>query len=226
MANDQAKEDQSASGLVVDGDLCPCAVPVRNWSDHGMLVVPGEGARPRRRRIDLLVGHWTGSERGPERVFKTLRARSLGVEFCIGASGDVWQFADPAITDTFDAGIANRRSAGVEIVSYGFRRKQDDVPTAALAREHEWRRINRERQLFAKFYPAQLASFLALAVALSAAIPTLPLQIPRNAWGKPLARTMSKRELAQFSGILGHFHVSRRKLDPGLHIFEYLDAAL
>jgi len=42
----------------------------------------------------------------------------------------------------------------------------------------------------------------------------IPLEVPRNADGTYRYSKMSKEELANFNGILGHFHVSEEKYDP------------
>ena len=136
--------------------------------------------------------------------------RKLGVEFSIYADGTLWQHCDPVFVDTFDAGFFNRPSAGVEIVNRGLAPAFPRVP-----REAYDAKINGKPVKFLKFTDAQMLSYVALCNTLCAAL-DIPRVVP---WQR---RVMSGQELASFSGVLGHFHLTTDKLDPGTQPFEVL----
>jgi len=220
---------ETAGGLILGGEQWHCDVPVFNPEDHGLEVEIGDGARrrhPKRTELDLFVLHWTGGERNPPGLFETLEARELGVEFAIGHFGDVWQYADPLLVDTFDAGKVNPRSMGVEIVNYGFRGKGRKPPGRwGKSRDLYETKLNGRKRTFARFRPAQINSAVALLEAVIASETTLiERRIPRDGAGVFMARQMARAELRAFNGVLGHFHVSGRKSDPGTDIFDALDA--
>lgn len=54
-----------------------------------------------------------------------------------------------------------------------------------------------------------------LTAALNAALPRLEIQAPRDADGRVLTRTLTPAEFASYSGLIGHFHVTQNKVDPG-----------
>jgi N-acetylmuramoyl-L-alanine amidase len=214
-----------SSGLIIGGEVVPCSVPVSNWHDHGLEFKVGRGARRRvpKKEIDLFVLHWTGGEGSAKAVHRILTSRRLGVEFTIDREGKIWQHADPVTVDTFDAGRVNPRSMGVEIVNYGFRHKSKP-PLKGRDRDEYRTQLNRQWRTFARFYPHQVASAIALVDACCNAVPTIPKRIPRDGDHKLIKRVMGGAELARYKGVIGHFHISRKKSDPGTEIFKAFDA--
>lgn len=212
-------------GLVLGGTEIPCKADVRNWTEHGLEVRDGHGARRRRSKIDLAVLHWTGAEGAPSRVFRTLERRELGVEFCIGRDGVVWQFADPLELDTFDAGWVNRRSLGIEIVNAGWRKTATALRRKNLDRCIYTDRIHGRKIDMADFLPPQTMAVVHLLDAvIDSGKTSIKRAIPRTDAGGLVKRRMSRKELSTFAGVIGHFHVSRRKIDPGTRIFGTLAA--
>lgn len=211
-------------------DMCvDCAVPVIDWHEHGMRFEPGKGARQRTREPDLFVAHWTGAENPATTLYNTLinhkvkdkdtgkmRPAPLGVEFYIDPDANVYQFADPAHVDTFDAGDYNARSIGCEIASFGHR-----VPKGKK-RNTASQEINSKRYDVAVFTPEQMRAFVFLLAAVLRWFPKIPMRVPRDATGTIIKRTLTKEELATYSGVVGHFHLTERKVDPGLEPFEVL----
>lgn len=206
-----------ATGLIIGGRVVPCAQPVFNWHDHGMEFRPGDGARKRiaKQTIDLFVWHWTGGSGDMDALYRVLDSRELGVEFGIDRTGAIYQFADPLLVDTYDAGPYNPRSVGCEVSNYGFAAKDRPVPKADRDRPTYATVQNGKTRTFARFFPAQLAASVALGNAVSDAIPTIPKRIPTDAKGVLYPDTMKRAELATFSGHLGHYHLTDSKSDPG-----------
>eukprot|EP00741_Cyanophora_paradoxa_P002106 tig00000551_g2042.t1 len=62
----------------------------------------------------------------------------------------------------------------------------------------------------------QYNALIRLTAALSAILPQIRLECPRDAAsGKPLPRKLPDAELAAFKGVLGHYHIQAEKNDPG-----------
>lgn len=210
--------------LVIGKTEWPIKASVVQWADSGLEVHPGKSARRRGSLIDKFVIHWTGGENDVLTLFKVLAKRELSVEFAIDVEGVIWQFCDPTLVDTFDAGIVNRTSAGCEIVNHGFTAPGRPAPRSGAARDTYSRKFRGSQRTFARFYPAQINAAVALADVLSGVLP-IPRRIPREVDGSIMARTMTPRELDSWSGHMGHFHISDRKCDPGLDLLEALGAS-
>lgn len=213
---------------IIVADLrVPVAAPVLTMEDHGLEFRAGKGARRRfpKQLIDLIVVHWTGGERGARQVFRTLTSRALGVEFVVDPWGIIWQFADPARVDTFDAKGVNPRSIGIEMTNFAFRRPGKPIPRPGRDRPRYRTQLNGRAREFASFTPWQMKACVALCDALTATVRTIPRTIPRNGNNNLIRRKLKKAELDAYAGVLGHFHVSGSKLDPGTDIFEMFDAA-
>lgn len=231
--------------IILGGDKFPCRAPVLTWEHTGLEFKLGRGARRRTEEIDLFVVHWTGGENEPPTMFNTLEKRELGVEFAITRGetdpgfSTIYQFADPLILDTFDAGYVNRVSMGVEIINYGWRnpKKLWMVPKLGKDREKYKTFWNGRRPTYARFYPHQLNALLALTDAvIDSGTTKIKRQVPRSydldvyspaleaETGGLLCRPMTKQELIDFSGVIGHNHVTKKKSDPGTDALQMLMA--
>lgn len=213
----------AASEVIVGGKRIPLGLPneptpiVLTWEDHGISFKPGEGYNKKRRlTIDLAVWHWTGGEGEPPAMAQVLKTRGYGVEFAIARTGVIYQFVDPLLVDTADAGGVNARSVGIEIVSYGFRQSSSGwlPPKAGADRSLREVIIHGQRVKTAAFYPAQLLAARALADGLSRALP-IPRKVPLTAAGTLITKSLSTTELGRFQGHVGHYHLTSQKLDPG-----------
>lgn len=212
-----------SGGITIGGQLVPvgpdelpiaCLGPL----DHGIEYRPGEGHnRKRTEPIRACVWHWTGGERRPEKMAKVLKRRGYGVEFAISKLGVVYQFADPLEVDTADVGGFNAPSVGVEMVNIGYRRAKGAwfIP---FGRKGYQARIHGVRRTFAEFTGPQIRAAIWLAEALSSALP-IPRCIPTDANGNLITSTI---DVDSYAGHLGHYHVTRRKLDPGTQLLEAL----
>ena len=67
----------------------------------------------------------------------------------------------------------------------------------------------------ADFTPQQYHTLAKLAAALTRVFPRLRAEIPRGADGRVRREALDDAEFAAFSGILGHWHVTSAKVDPG-----------
>jgi hypothetical protein len=208
-----------ASGLIIGGNVVPCDMPVHNWTDHGLQFKVGQGARRRFKKtaIDLFVWHWTGGLGGIKALFRVLEQRDLGVEFFID-DGAIYQFADPIAVDTFDAGKFNPRSIGCEIQNWGFVGKGRPPPKSD-PREMYNTRMNGKPRQFARFAPEDIRAAMALGIACSAAIPTLPAMIPVGQDGRLFRDFIGGAGrgswMENVQGHIGHYMINAAKSDPG-----------
>lgn len=189
-------------------------IPVFGPEDHGIRFDVGDGYnKARRKPIDLGVFHWTGSENSVETMANTLRKRKLGVEFAISPYGSLFQFCDMMEVDTADAGIANSRSWGVEIVNAGVRR------ASTLWREPRYRKTKMgprhayDTELHGRklkcwdFYPIQKTTAFALNRLIADVVDTYPEDVCVTPGVVP--------RLHKVFGAVGHYNISAKKLDPG-----------
>lgn len=188
--------------------------------DSCQFVLADRGCRKRQRPIRKITLHWTGGEPpSPERTYDVLQRRGLGVEF-IGPfrDGTIYQCCDPLAIDARDDGLLD--SVGIEIPNYGFiwpnrtRWGWRKPPKAGRDREVYCSLLRGQERYFADFYPAQKAAIMQW-LDTTTAVLQIPRTVPLELNGCPASRTLQRAELAHFSGVLGHYHISKRKADPG-----------
>lgn len=186
---------------------------------HAFYVANAEGRRDgvdgTRKTTDLLVCHWTGGESPVDRLVANMRkrktrdGRGLSVQFYIDASGVVWQLAPIDAICRHAAGY-NVRAVGVEIQNRGLARQEYAGPRGIFRHVIHGKEV---RTL--AFNSLQMASWVALARVVCR-VYKLPRVIPSHMY------PFDKAEASRFSGVCGHLHLSRRKLDPGPQPFDEL----
>ena len=198
--------------VILGGKSWPCHTTVKTWKEHGLeFSKSGPGARPRRDNITKGILHFTGGENSMPGMFGVLRTRRLGIEFGISREGEIWQFCDPAVVDTFDAGIYNGASWGVEVMCCGVA----PLPARARNRKTYEAKVNGHSFTFASFYPAQMKALVDLCNTMAAAL-KIPKQFPAK------AGLLKESDAQRFCGFMGHYHISAIKPDPGTEPFEVL----
>lgn len=206
---------------------------VRQFLTGGDVGAPADCNRRTRRllreRVDLIVMHYdaAGTSR---RCFEVLHnERGLSAHFLVDVDGTIYQTLDVR-ERARHAGSANDRSVGIEIANvgayedlrelyakaqklnngYGVRRStavKDLEPTAGYVQA---------RQVYQfPFTDAQYDSLTKLTRALHTALPGIRLALPRTPTGDVPDSVLTPEHLSDFSGILGHHHVSSHKIDPG-----------
>lgn len=76
-------------------------------------------------------------------------------------------------------------------------------------------RINGSELVMYDFTPEQYESLAHLLAALNHALPGIRLEAPRDRSGAVTSEVLEESEFEAFSGVLGHYHVQRNKVDPG-----------
>lgn len=158
--------------------------------------------------IRKIVLHWTGGEGNAARVERTLRRRGLGYHYVIENTGRVVQI----IQDEFAAyhcGRENGWSIGVALVGYGYR-----WPASRRWRTPRGPRdvyetcVHGRRVYLADFFQAQKEAAFRLVEDLVAEH-GIERRVPVTDC------VLDPTEARVFSGVLGHYHINARKLDPG-----------
>lgn len=190
--------------IILDGRRYPTSFPV----NHSRTFHVGESGTGR--RDQPLVGgvlHWTAAENPGNRVFETLSTRGISVHFAMDRDGTVWQFADPATTYTTNAGRSlGRKTWAIEIANYGIARTP---PEEARDRGTHQATIQGRQRTVANFYPVQRRNVFELATLIHDT-----LGLPKRVAVEPVEFVPWAR-LRNADGILGHYHASVQKADPG-----------
>jgi N-acetyl-anhydromuramyl-L-alanine amidase AmpD len=197
-------------------------IEVYNWTSHELCFEqhdPNHYARMTRPdgTPNLTMGclHWTGGEGDYRAVYRTLRKRELGIHFFIDHKGRIFQFADPAVTVCPHAGAVNRYAYGIEMQGRGT--NHSDALNKRRPRGVERQELHGEERSVALFTTDQVEAALGLCDAM-ADLANIPRRIPDHLDAIEPADARKK-----FRGVLGHLHVSSRKLDPGAQLFEALE---
>lgn len=192
-------------------------------------------------QIDQLVVHydvaWTS-----QNCFKVLHdQRGLSCHFLLDVDGTIYQTLDVVERARHAAGV-NDRAIGVEIAHPGPLEltpaletfyKQDEKgpwfdlgPRAAQVRTKGFvvrparpapLRGAIHGQVYTQwdFTPQQYESLARLVAALQRELPRLRLAAPTDAEGRLRLDALTPKELEEHTGLLGHWHVTRNKQDPG-----------
>jgi N-acetylmuramoyl-L-alanine amidase len=192
--------------------------------------------------IDQVVIHydvaWTS-----QNCFKVLHdLRGLSCQFLLDVDGTLYQTLD-VVERARHAGAANSRSVGIEIAHPGpleltrdLAKRYRPVEGGGVHFDLAWLRATprtpgflvrpaRPAPIRARiqgrvysqydYTQAQYRTLGRLLAGLSRTLPKIRLDAPRDTTGAVRDAVLSRAEVSAFSGLLGHYHVSGRKQDPG-----------
>lgn len=195
-------------------------------------------------QVDLFVLHYDvcGASRA---CFKVLHdIRGLSVHFLLDVDGTIYQTLDVK-ERARHAGSSNDRSIGIEIANMGayedrkelgkwyrpgpggwpvYQAREIDGSTgirtpgyiAMPARREPVNGRIHDRDLWQyDLTDAQYESLIKLSATLCRVLPRIKPDAPRSRDGTLRTDVLSARELARFSGIAGHYHLTENKVDPG-----------
>lgn len=168
-----------------------------------------------RRAIRQIVLHYdaAGSAR---KCFEILHdRRGLSAHFLLDVDGTVYQTLDVK-ERAWHAGPANDRSVGIEIANLGAYPERAALGPDGPGGVEPIRGRIRGRDLWQwPFTDAQYESLGRLLSALCRVL-GIPARAPRDAGGRvPADEVPGEAEMLAFEGLVGHFHVSAAKVDPG-----------
>lgn len=180
-----------------------------------------------------------------EQCFNVLHdQRGLSVHFLLDVDGTIYQTLDLK-ERAWHASEANSRSVGIEIANMGAWSTSNtarldrcyvqdaqgwrlDIPERLLAGIRTPGFVARPahatpvigeingRQLKQyDFTEAQYRSLTQLTAALCRIFPKIESDYPRDADGQLITEVLTPEQFAAFRGVLGHYHVTRSKVDPG-----------
>jgi N-acetyl-anhydromuramyl-L-alanine amidase AmpD len=177
--------------------------------------------------------------------FKVLQdGRDLSVHFMLDVDGTIYQTLDLK-ERAWHATIANDRSVGIEIANmgaYGLNErnpfaewyKTNDVTTLTIPERfgdggirtpnfvgHPARpqpiygNIQGDDLVQYDFTPEQYKALAKLTAALCKVFPKIKCEYPTDASGKLIPHKLPDEQLANYHGVLGHYHIQTNKNDPG-----------
>lgn len=170
--------------------------------------------------IRQLVIHHDGANSSAECFHILHDERGLSAHFLIDTDGTIYQTLDLADV-AFHAQFVNGMSIGVELCNRGLV-ALGCSPAHRQKREPRTATIHGQTYRMWSFTDAQYASLSQLVAALGRIFPRLPLCFPRS--GGPIFGKLAEPQ--RYSGLLGHYHVSAQKWDPGCFDFPRLLAML
>lgn len=194
-----------------------------------------------RQQVDQFVIHYDvcGTSRACFRVLQDMR--TLSVPFMLDVDGTIYQTLDLK-ERAWHAGEANDRSVGIEIAHMGAYAKPADIqryyasdpdgPYFVLPakesgvltpnfiprparKELVVGEVNGRNLHQYDFTNEQYAALIKLTATLHRVLPNIALEVPRNADGSVRNKVLSSEELAGWSGLIGHYHITTNKIDPG-----------
>jgi len=210
MKRERTKRMEEMSHIICAGRSVPVEGQVVLPDQHCLIFRKWTNWRPRKGAPDRIVLHWTGGEGSGPQVFQVLKTRGLSIHFVVDGTGTIWQFLDPASDHAYHAGrVENPRSIGIEVSCYGFRRWPRSIPEKGADRKVYPCTIHGRPRHVADYRPEQHKAIAALCSALCDS-----LGIPKRVHVDP-RRCLSVAERKHMAGVIGHYHISPRKLDPG-----------
>lgn len=161
--------------------------------------------------VDQIVLHYDGFGNSRD-CFAHLAKRQLSAHFLIDVDGTIYQTLDVQ-ERAYHATVANNRSIGIEIAGIGAFPAGDAA--AARLRDPVRGTIHGIELVQSDFTAEQYAALAKLVDALCRTFPRIVRDCPRDENGAVVVAKLPDAELAEFRGILGHFHIQDNKVDPG-----------
>lgn len=184
----------------------------------------------RRRRQgppNKLVIHWTAAEGSAQQVFRTLNKRGLSVDFIVDWDGKLYCCNEDLPNRlTSHAGPANTSSVGVEVVNYGTRPAAKQVPQHKVAQKYRpltVQTLHGRKFYVGDFWPEQFNTLRRLCWGAEYYL-GIPSVFPTKEGTNRIEDKVI--DWRSHEGVLGHFHISPRKLDPGTKVLQDLRDSL
>lgn len=210
-------EEATRGYIIVNGTRINTSFPV----NHSLQFNVGEHNVQARSASSTTQGilHWTGAEGSGRTVYNTLVGRNLSCHFSLDRDGTLWQYCDAATTISHSACTAiNNVAWSIEITCYGVQTSRASRVSAARSRETYEATIQGEPFTVGDYTEEQYTTVLELCNLIHTA-----LSIPKVAFTSP-QRFVGYSAAGAARGVIGHYHGSRVKTDPGPRIFERLAA--
>ena len=203
--------------LIVNGQQVAVPFPVITFDQPEGMSFHDQPSWRRRKEpsgkgVNLLVLHWDGCH-SSRQCFHTLLERQLSVHLLLDGDGTVYQALDLAQAAAWHAKGFNERSIGIEIQNPVFAMGSEKGRAIITGPCPHTGQIHTHFD----FTNAQKERIRRLATAVCD-IFDIPHQLPRDHADQILASLAPP----SFSGVCGHYHVARNKIDPGMSLWEDL----
>ncbi|RHZ83086.1 hypothetical protein Glove_99g301 [Diversispora epigaea] len=175
-----------------------------NFSHHW-----NERSDPTGKSIDCVILHWDVCK-SSKNCFQTLSNRKLSIHLMIDYDGTVYQSLDLA-KKAWHASSENDHSIGIEINNpYDVQQYDPNWPREIVSSRTPNKEGSFHKHL--DFRPEQKTRVVEVVEALCSII-NIPRKLPPlDSEGEVVVRTLKKNEI---KGVVGHFHTSNVKIDPG-----------
>ena len=160
----------------------------------------------RKKRVNKVVLHHDGN-RSSAGCFATLRGRNLSTHLMIDANGTVYQPLDLGDIAFHAAGV-NLESVGIDLNNPVKPERVNEDSSRQIYRG----KINGGTTVSLGYTEPQYESLIAVLVGLFRIFPNLRRLAPVGVDGRVLRQKLTN---VDFAGVVGHFHVSAAKWDPG-----------
>lgn len=142
----------------------------------------------------------------------TANDRSIGIEIAnmgaypIGDMRVLGQWYKETEKGTLLTLPESRGDGGIRTMNFQGRPMRDELVSGT---------VNGSTVQMYDFTPQQYESLIKLTATLCKVFPRIECDYPKDADGHLITRELTDEEFAEFSGIIGHFHETRGKIDPG-----------
>jgi N-acetyl-anhydromuramyl-L-alanine amidase AmpD len=194
--------------------------------------------------VDQFVIHYDVCGTSAQCFYILQDVRGLSVHFMLDIDGTIYQTLDLK-ERAWHAGTANDRSVGIEIANIGAYRDMKVLDTWYQHDDDGWPyitlpekmshpeirtagfvgrparkdvvtgEINGRELMQYDFTDEQYEALIKLTAGLARIFPKLTLTVPRDENGAVRSTALSDEEREAYSGLMGHWHVTTGKADPG-----------
>lgn len=204
------RESVGTNSILIGPRAYLMSVPVVTYVDAPEL--EGIPARTRVHKMRQVVMHYdvTFNSRS---TLQVLRRRNLSYHFLIDGDNEatIYQTHNPTTHVCFHAGSANNHSVGVCLNNPADPSYQDrDTQQRGRERPVRIASVHGGHVELLDFFPEQIESANELVPILCDAL-SIPRKVPRDIRGNPRKEVINADA---FDGVLGHYHLTRSKIDP------------
>ena len=204
----RAKADDPDAGWVIIGPhVVMTGVKTRTYLDEGFEWLGETRSKPRVEALRLGVVHYDVTNSSPQ-THRVLLKRKLSTHFLIDSDGTLYQAHDPITAICIHAGNrTNRVALGVDLNSPALRKYE----RSSRPRPEVETVVHGQKVRMLAYWPEQIEALEALMTALEEGA-ELPRVCPRDANGMPI--TTAIPGWLSHRGWVGHYHITKKKIDP------------
>ena len=178
------------------------------------------------RTSTMIVTHWDAAL-SADSCYKILKKREISSHFVIDNDGTIYQMVDTKHV-CWHAGIrsVNETSIGIDFTNAYYTKYQDWYKRRGFGERPVLQGVKmhgRTLDPFLGYYPVQIEAYKALVKGLCKHY-NIKLECPLDEHGNLLSTVDDTAAEGKFEGVVGHYHLTRRKKDTaGLELKEILE---